>query len=170
MPTFKEKQRRVPLKVRLWKHVACGGPQECWPWLGAVGANGYGRTHYYIRGRRVSRNAQQAAWRLTFGAPRRGLYVLHRCDNKLCCNPSHLFLGTNAENTADRHAKGRSARGERAGRALLTESQVLACRERWYGGQSIAALAREHGVSHSAMRYAVNGRNWKHLASGGRHA
>ncbi len=89
----------------------------CWLWDGGIGRGGYGR---FAVGRKTLR-AHRVSYELHVGAVPRGeghhgTCVLHKCDNPPCVNPAHLFLGTNSDNTADRHAKGRDAKGDRSGR------------------------------------------------------
>jgi hypothetical protein len=79
-------------------------PSGCIEWQGKRNAQGYGMTSH--KGRHMS--AHRKAWFLTFGAIDGDLCVLHRCDNPPCINPKHLFLGTHADNAADRDAKGRN--------------------------------------------------------------
>jgi len=93
-----------------WEKVAKKGYNECWEWQGYRDKNDYG---YHQLG---DRNflAHRIAWILSHGEPiPPGLVVMHICDNPPCCNPSHLKLGTKAENNLDRAQKGRSARGEK---------------------------------------------------------
>jgi hypothetical protein len=85
-----------------------------------------------------------------------------------CCNPDHLFLGTNADNMADMHAKGRGRvprrvfRGEHNPCARLTERQVSEIRDRYRRGNGIQ-LAHEYGVSSATISLIVNGKMWAHV-------
>lgn len=89
---------------RFWAKVAIGEREQCWPWLGARSERGYGR--FSLRGRNM--RATRVAILLTRGeAPPSGLHVCHTCDNPICVNPSHLWIGTHHQNMADLIAKGR---------------------------------------------------------------
>lgn len=90
--------------------------------------------------------------------------VRHKCDNPSCVNPEHLELGTHKQNMADMVERGRSASGERAKWAKLTEKQVREIRERYVPKSKIAnmsALAKEYGVSPSTISLIVNFKHWK---------
>lgn len=99
---------------RFWKKVSCGKKKNCWEWqLGCTKA-GYGQ----LQIRAVSSHpllAHRVAWELTNGPILEGLHILHECDNPKCCNPNHLFLGTQRDNNLDRDVKGRTASGDRNG-------------------------------------------------------
>lgn len=96
---------------RFWSKVSVLSGAECWLWTGARTHNGYGK---FSDGPRVSQRivrAHRFAWEITHGAVPEGLHVLHHCDRRNCCNPNHLFLGTNEVNVKDKVGKNRQARG-----------------------------------------------------------
>lgn len=95
---------------RFWSKVKQGSPGKCWPWTAAVTHNGYGKAAIGPSNNRRCVRAHRFVWELLRGPIPQGLQVLHRCDNRLCCNPDHLFLGTNLDNVADKVAKNRQAR------------------------------------------------------------
>lgn len=81
----------------------------CWMWRAGKFPGGYGAIH--TNGK--TRKAHRVSWEIHFGPIGEGLFVCHRCDTPRCVNPEHLFLGTAADNNADRNSKGRQARGEK---------------------------------------------------------
>lgn len=134
----------------------------CREWLAAVNDSGYGIYGY----NGSSRLAHRYVYELRYGPIPTGLFVLHRCDNRRCCEPSHLFLGTNNDNVRDMVLKGRSARsqGERNGMAKLTAKAVEEIRSRHgKNGDTYTTLAREYGVSRMAVKDAVSGATWRHV-------
>lgn len=107
--------------------------------------------------------AHRLSWEMHFGPIEDGLCVCHRCDNRACVRPDHLFLGTNADNVADRCSKGRTQRGEANTKSKMTAETVIAARQRHAAGESIASLARHYGISPQAMSAIIHRRVWTHV-------
>lgn len=163
------------IEKRFWKKVLRSlDPNKCWLWragkLGLYGGFRYGpRMHL----------AHRMSWMFAHGElPPPHVKVCHKCDNRLCCNPSHLFLGTQQQNIADMVSKGRQARGEALSKILvvtsakgvdlplhkLNDGQVIDIRERYAaGGIRQHQLATEYGVSYQVIGYVVRGQAWKHV-------
>lgn len=103
---------RVESEEDFWSTLLPNG--ECLEWRESMFHNGYGHTLL----NRKSWRSHRLAYFLTHGEIPEGLLVLHKCDNRSCCNPEHLFLGTNQDNTNDMLSKGREASGDRSGSRL----------------------------------------------------
>ncbi len=132
----------------------------CWLWLLFVDPYGYGRCKDEGR----MDGAHRVAYRTYIGSIPPGLlHVLHHCDTPHCCNPGHLFLGTNLDNIADRTAKGRSARGERHWGVKLTASEAseIIC-----SSDPQVALAERYGVARQTVSDIKTGRLWAYLRDG----
>ena len=144
-----------------WSQVEIGEPIDCWQWTGRTTAD-YGTI--YI-GARKNVFAHRFAWIATNGdipkgSGHHGTCVCHRCDNKLCVNPAHLFLGSVAENNRDMASKGRQARGERNGFAKLDTKTVLAIAA---DSTSSTVLGKQYGIDPSTVRRIRSGIAWSHL-------
>lgn len=144
------------LAERVWRRVdKSGGPDACWPFAEAGrNAKGYG-----VLGGRPKNLAHRVAYEAANGPIPDDLFVLHRCDNPPCCNPAHLFPGTNTDNMRDMSAKGRAAdmRNERCGKAKLSDAQIAAIRSRWAAGETQRELTAEYGVSEGHLHRVVSG-------------
>ena len=132
---------------------------KCWEWTGTLNKKGYG----VVRIQGVNFTAHRLSWLLFNGGGWRGLQVLHRCDNRKCINPNHLFLGTNADNLADRQAKGRQSRGEKHPTAKLKEFEVKEIRRLVSVGMEIAKIAQNYNVHWSTIYNMIKGKTWKHI-------
>ena len=148
-------------QARIEDRIAPCPATGCWLWTGEIATDGrYGQ----ISSNGKKKRAHRVAWELAYGPIRPGLLVLHRCDVESCVNPAHLWLGTHAENMADRNNKGRTASGERVkNTARFTPEKVRAIRARVGSGESQSAIARELGVKPSSIWQIVRRRTWKHI-------
>jgi hypothetical protein len=149
------------IRLRFWPKVKKGEPNECWEWQAAIGTRGYGQFAFLGANRRTHR----VTWILEYGFIPDQLHVLHTCDNRRCCNPSHLFLGTNLDNVADRCAKNRSAdmEGESNSNAKLSEADVLQIFELRKSGIVTKEIARRYGVTIGHIYQILGGRQWSSL-------
>lgn len=154
----------APVRKRFERKFSAEPTSGCWLWEAARHGNGrYGMMwdgHGYASAHRV-------AWELYRGPIPEGKCVLHKCDNGLCVNPDHLFLGTQADNVQDMICKGRKvvglagqhnnhAKGERNGSARYSDEVISAMREDYDTGvKNIAGLARRYSVSESQTRRIV---------------
>lgn len=133
-----------------------GGVDACWPWL-AGASNGRGKIN--VDGKKI--NASRAAWIVANGRPiPGGMFVCHRCDNPICVNPAHLFLGTHKDNMADMRRKGRGL-GARRRNAKLSLSRVAKLRQLSAAGWSQRRIARRFGVTQSIVWRVLSGRGWR---------
>jgi hypothetical protein len=156
------KVERVPSIQRFWCRVAEPDENGCREWTGARYPSGYG----HIRSEDGQQYAHRVAYTLAYGPIPDGLCVCHTCDNRACCNPRHLFLGTPADNIRDAAAKGRMARGERHHSAVLTEAIVREMRRllRENPDLTYTEIGNRFGVSQMAAWNAITGKTWKHVS------
>lgn len=136
---------------------------DCIEWTGARFKTGYGM----VSGRGKPRRAHRVAYEEAYGPIPDGLFVLHSCDNRICINPEHLHLGTNADNMREMSERKRS-RWEGIGGSAhpaskLTETIVSEIKKRLRQGETMAALAREFGFTHAGIRSIKIGRTWSHV-------
>ena len=129
--------------------------EACWEWTAAKDSSGYGCIS--IGGRLDG--AHRVSWRIAFGEIPNGLLVLHKCDNRSCVNPDHLFLGTVKDNVQDMVAKGRNVAGE--GRRKLTATQVVDVFRLRAKGWLQREIAQEMRVSQKQISRILRGENWK---------
>lgn len=143
---------------RFWAKVQ-RSDDGCWEWL--AGHNSYGYGVFRIGGRTLT--AHRVAWELTYGEQPDG-HVLHRCDNRNCVRPDHLFLGTWADNNADAISKHRHAYGVRVPTAKLDEAAIPQIVKAYDSGMTQAAVGEAFGITQSNVSRILAGKAWR-LAS-----
>jgi hypothetical protein len=154
---------RKTLSERFWSKVVKS--EGCWEHRGSLNyTGGYPREgHDY---------AHRVSWRLHVGDIPDGRFVCHRCDNRRCVRPEHLFIGTHDDNMSDMVTKGRQAHGERGGGARLTNEQAAAIFREYEqrGGlrpmQKQRELAERFGVARSTIANIVYGHEWRLVVQG----
>lgn len=159
-------QQVYELSERIARMVVVNPITGCHEWQGAT-RGGYGRmiTGSRTDGTRKTDDAHRVSFRLNNGEIPIGFEICHRCDNRPCVNPEHLFLGTRQDNVDDREQKGRNrpCRGSKVGTAKLTESLVQLIRAMVQGGATYSAISRKFKVDRSTIRRAANGEQWRHV-------
>lgn len=124
--------------------------ESCWLWKGNICA-GYGQMVFNGKHAR----AHRVSWVLHHGEILNGLHVLHKCDVSICVNPEHLFLGTNLENSTDRHRKGRYGKKLSWGKVELIRKEYLLDRV------NMSILAEKNNVDRATIHRVVNNKIWK---------
>lgn len=157
---FKDLQAAAP---SFWLRVADADERGCMEWTGARDQDGYGRLQ--IAGRQE--RAHRIAFALSNAVAPAGLMVCHTCDNPACCNPAHLWLGTNRDNQVDSVVKGRHPRvghaGQDNGRAKLTEDQVAEAIGLIAAGKTNVEIAAAFGVGHATISAIRRRKSWPSL-------
>lgn len=134
--------------------------KKCWLWIGAKSSSGYGcfRTHF------KDWRAHRFAYTLCRNKIPKGLLVLHSCDNPGCVNPSHLFLGTPADNTRDMIKKRRHTYGTKVHTAKLNEKEVKEIRRKYATGRyTQKQLSNRYGINQTNIQAVIVGKTWKHI-------
>jgi hypothetical protein len=157
--------QRANTPADFWARVdRSAGPDACWPWLGRrkppTGGMQDGHGCYDHDG--TWSYAHRYAYTLTVGPPQH--FVLHHCDNPPCCNPRHLYDGTNKDNARDREARGRrNVWGERNPAAKITDLQALEIAALYATGRyTQKQLGSRYGISHSMVGLIAKGRRGRH--------
>jgi hypothetical protein len=152
--------RVPPIKEALAKRFQRNSDNECWPWTAYENIYGYGQ--FYHGG--SYHPAHRVVYEQETGPIPAGMSVLHRCDNPICVNPNHLFLGTQAENVQDCIKKGRNNRGERNGMAKLNAELVSEIRKAYEEGiGGYMKLGKRFGLPSGTIRNVIKRKRWSHL-------
>lgn len=144
-------------------------PSGCHEWQGSVLSTGYGQVKWHgknVLAHRLSaflHGLLPTIEKSTAGAQEQ--LICHKCDNKKCCNPEHLYLGSSSDNTADAVERNRMVGrvGSLHHAAKLTEAKVLEIRELASSGIAVAVLASKFSVSPRNIRKILSGDRWKHV-------
>lgn len=150
-----------------WSKVHKGADDECWDWVGCLNSTGYGNVAWHGK---VYTAHRVAAWLSglvqTPSRPahsREPTHILHKCDNRKCCNPNHFFLGTFTDNMKDAYTKQRKVqpKGQAHSNAKLTNEQAAEIRQRYEAGEFQVPLSKEYGVSQRVVSLIVRGESYK---------
>jgi len=152
--------------ARFWSRVEVKSREECWLWLGRARRGGYGYITRSIDDKRLFVAAHRLSLVIARAQPiPSGKLVLHHCDNRLCVNPHHLYVGTYADNARDAVERGRMASpfplyGEENPVARLTQAKADEIRAAHASGASRAELEAKFGVSKTTVAAVVRGERW----------
>ncbi len=153
-----KKETNTPLNF--WAKVETKSNDECWNWRGSTTRDGYGtftmnyKTHLTHR----------LAWELRNGKIPKGKYLLHKCDNRKCCNPNHLILGTQQENVNDMIKKGRQKSLKRGGKKNLTDDEVRDIKTLYSSKKyTQEQLSEIYGVSRMQISLIILGKSHAHV-------
>lgn len=141
----------MPIKRKFFAKIDSMQAGECWNWDGTVSMYDYG--HFYVNG--VCKRAHRISWEIYYGKIPKDKMVLHKCDNRRCVNPSHLYLGDNSDNMKDRSNRNS---GSFVGRhSRLNQIEVQKARELFLNGKLVPVeLAIMFKCSLATISYAIN--------------
>ena len=150
---------------RFWSKVCKLSADQggCWVWTASQDKDMYGKFRLAKDGKKIDIRAHQYSFELANGISVDNLIVCHSCDHPYCVNPAHLFLGTMADNHADRNAKDRQAKGVKQHLAKLTDDDVRLARNLHASGIKPKALAKKFGVGPSTIYDLLSRKTWKHV-------
>lgn len=166
--------KRRPVEERFWEKVDKNGhtmphmDTPCWVWTACENGAGYGAINMGGKFGKVERS-HRVSWIIHFGPILDDMFICHKCDNRLCVRPDHLFQGTCADNNHDMQRKGRYDRlkrpkGERHGMVKLTDTDILDIRAKYDRSKPILkVLAQEYNVSLQNIHRIVKRKIWKHI-------
>ena len=132
----------------------------CWGWKGK---NEKGYPKMTCRKKLGSNLGHRASWIIHYGKIPSELSVLHKCDNPICTNPEHLFIGTNEDNVNDMLEKRRNPIGSKVGTSKLDEEKVYSIKKLLKSGLGCKEISQKYNVTLQAISLIKNGKNWKHI-------
>jgi len=141
------------IRGRIAKKVDIDPVTLCWNWTGNPRENGYCRSTFY----RVNWYVHRMSYRAFCGEIPVGMDVCHRCDNRRCCNPSHLFIGTRKDNMVDAVKKGRQAKGFSLPQTKIGEIEISEIVKRAVAGEPYSSISKDFGICRQrAGQVAIN--------------
>lgn len=147
----------IDIKKKFWSYINIKDKDDCWEWQKSTNSRGYG---IICIGNKKRESSHRYAYRITHGEIPEGLLVLHHCDNKKCCNPKHLYIGTYKDNSNDAIGRDRQAKGESHGNHKLTENQVSEIRTSLLDCNE---LSLKYKVTKGVIYRIKNYKSWKHV-------
>ena len=130
----------------------------CWLWLGGGSTSGDGEYSMSLNSKHRAVYAHRLSWEKHFGPIPDGMFVCHKCDTRICINPSHLFLGTAADNNADMHKKARHAHGERHAAHKLSYADV---EKIFLDPRSSRKIGADYGINKTTVLCIKNRKLWR---------
>lgn len=152
----------ISKEKRFWAKVKKAKGNKCWSWLGAK-TRGYGCMRTGAAPGK-SEYAHRISYEINIGPIPKGHHVCHHCDNPECCNPKHLFTGTDADNHADMLKKGRELSGEKHPNSKLKEKDILKMRQLYGKGINCAEIGRRFNINRNYAWQICNKQKWRRLA------
>lgn len=159
---FSRAKTHRPLSERFWERVDIRGPDDCWEFQGYKNKGGYGT----ISDAGKTKKAHRVAWELAHGRKiHEGFHILHHCDNRVCCNARHLWIGTNHQNVRDMERKGRSNHpsGSMNSNSKVSEDQIREIRRRVEAGETHVSVARDFPIGRTSVSKIIARESWAHL-------
>lgn len=144
---------------RFWAKVSRRGPDECWEWTAGLNSSGY--AWFWLDGKNIGGHV--FAYQSMYGDVPDGLEVCHRCHNRCCVNPVHLYAGTHQDNMRDMVEAQRQVRGSRQHKTHLSEDDVRLIRHLCESGMTQQATGELFGVSQGAVSNIVLRQSWSHV-------
>lgn len=150
---------------KFWARVTMLGSNECWPWVGAVDKrSGYGLLPgVKPNGRKLNYFTHRLAYAFNKGPVPPGLIVLHSCDNPICCNPAHLSVGNDLQNSREAFERGRIRLGAERRQSILNDRLVRHIRALRDGGSTTLQIGRKLGLNTATVYGVVSGKSWRHV-------